>query len=287
MTLIAQISDLHGQSAGALAYGVVDTNSLVQAAIAHLNQLNPQPDLVVATGDLVQQGTLADYQQLRAMLANLRAPIYLMPGNHDQGTNLRQVFADHHYLANSLDHLSYVVDGYPIRLIMLDNTLPGEKSGRLDAQRLAWLEAQLVRAPEAPTLIFMHHPPFTTGIPWMDRRWLDGRDALAALIAQHGQVERVSCGHLHRVMYRRWAGTIASTQPSLAHQGYLDLQPDTASQFVMEPPAYQLHIWGNGSLVSHTVFVGNFDGPHRFSDGQKSSGADSFNQNHLRFPLSG
>ncbi|MEA5452826.1 phosphodiesterase [Leptolyngbya sp. CCNP1308] len=271
MTLIAQISDLHVQSAGALAYGVVDTNSLVRAAIAHLNRLNPQPDLVVATGDLVQQGTLADYQQLREMLSNLRAPIYLMPGNHDQGTNLRQVFADHHYLASFRDHLSYVVDDYPIRLIMLDNTLPGEKSGRLDHQRLAWLEAQLVRAPEAPTLIFMHHPPFMTGIPWMDRRRVGGSDALADLIAQHSQVERISCGHLHRVMYLRWAGTIASTQPSLAHQSFLDLQPHTASQFVMEPPAYQLHIWGNGSLVSHTVFVGDFDGPYRFSDGQKST----------------
>ncbi|MBD1915449.1 MULTISPECIES: phosphodiesterase [Cyanophyceae] len=272
MTLIAQISDLHVQSAGALAYGIVDTNSLVQAAIAHLNQLNPQPDLVVATGDLVQQGTLADYQQLRELLANLRAPIYLMPGNHDDGANLQQVFADHHYLASSMNHLSYVVDDYPIRMIMLDNTLPGKKSGGLDDQRLAWLEAQLVRAPKAPTLMFMHHPPFVTGIPWMDRRRLGGSDALAALIAQHSQVERISCGHLHRVMYLRWAGTIASTQPSLVHQGFLDLQPDTASQFVMEPPAYQLHIWGNGSLVSHTVFVGNFDGPYRFSDGQKSNG---------------
>lgn len=270
MTLIAQISDLHVQSADVLAYGVVDTNSLVQAALAHLNRLNPQPDLVVATGDLVQQGTLTDYQQLREMLANLRAPIYLMPGNHDQGANLRQVFADHPYLTRSIDHLSYVVDDYPIRLIMLDNTLPGEKSGRLDSQRLAWLEAQLVRAPETPTLIFMHHPPFMTGIPWMDRRRLDGSDALAALIAQHGQVERVSCGHFHRVMYLGWAGTITSTQPSLVHQGYLDLQPDTDSQFIMEPPAYQLHLWGKGSLVSHTVFVGNFDGPYRFSDGQKS-----------------
>lgn len=268
MTLIAQISDLHVQAA--LAYGVVDTNSLVKAAIAHLNQLNPQPDLVVATGDLVQQGTLANYQQLKALIADLRAPIYLMAGNHDQGANLRQVFADHGYLASTRDHLSYVVDGYPIRLIMLDNTQPGEKSGRLDHQRLAWLEAQLVQAPTTPTLLFMHHPPFDTGIPWMDRRRLEGRDALAALIAQHPQVERVSCGHLHRGMYRRWAGTIASTQPSLVHQGYLDFCPDAASQFVMEPPAYQLHLWAAGSLVSHTVFVGTFDGPYRFSDGQKS-----------------
>lgn len=273
MTLIAQISDLHVQAPGLLAYGVVDTNSRVANAICHLNQLNPQPDLVVATGDLVQTGTLADYHQLRVLLAELRAPIYLMPGNHDHGTTLRQVFADHAYLFGSTDHLSYGLDHYPIRLLMLDNTLPGHKSGGFDSQRLAWLKGQLERAPETPTLIFMHHPPFTTGIPWMDRRRPEGAEALAALIAQHPQVERISCGHWHRTMYCRWAGTIASAQPSLVHQGGLDLQPDTPGQFVMEPPAYQLHLWTNHHLVSHTVFVGDFDGPYRFADGQKISRA--------------
>lgn len=109
---------------------------------------------------------------MKALLADLRAPIYLMPGNHDQGANLRQVFADHAYLASDRDHLSYVVDDYPIRLIMLDNTLPGEKSGRLDHQRLAWLEAQLAAAPEAPTLIFMHHPRLRPAFPgWIAAGW--------------------------------------------------------------------------------------------------------------------
>lgn len=77
------------------------------------------------------------------------------------------------------------------------------------------------------------------------------------------------------MIYRRWAGTIASPQPSLVHQGALDLRPDTVSQFVMEHPAYQLHSWQNESLVSHTVFVGDFDGPYRFSDGRKVSAQKS------------
>ncbi|MGJ3251156.1 MAG: hypothetical protein ACFE0J_08500 [Elainellaceae cyanobacterium] len=35
----------------------------------------------------------------------------------------------------------------------------------------------------------------------------------------------------------------------------------------MEPPAYQLHIWNESELVSHTVYVGHYLGPYRFSDG--------------------
>lgn len=268
MTIIAQISDLHVQQPGKLAYGVVDTNSLVAEAIARLSRLNPQPDVVVASGDLIQDGTVEEYELLKGILAPLQCPVYLMPGNHDHRDNLRQVFSTHTYLAKESAHISYVVDDYPMRMIMLDSIIPGQGGGRVDAERLAWLEQQLLVDPETPTLIFMHHPPFTTGIPWMDRKRFQGHQALADLISQHPQVKRISCGHLHRTINCSWAGTIASSQPSLVHQSALDFDPDGPSQFVMEPPAYQLHVWTDENLVSHTLYVGQFDGPYRFSTGK-------------------
>ncbi|ERN42919.1 putative phosphohydrolase [Rubidibacter lacunae KORDI 51-2] len=269
MTLIAQISDLHVQTPGQLAYGVVDTNRLVAQAIAQINQLQPHPDAIVASGDLVQHGTIDEYETLKTILSPLRSPLFLMPGNHDCRANLRQVFTHQPFSLSPLGHLSYAVDCDPLRLILLDNTHPKKKAGWLDEQRLKWLAHQLEEAPQSPTIIFMHHPPFLTGIPWMDRHQLEGERELKALVAKHQQVERVSCGHLHRGMYCRWAGAIASAQPSLVHQGGLELRPDTPSQFVMEPPAYQLHIWKNQSLISHIAFIGKFDGPYRFSDGRR------------------
>ncbi len=267
MTLIAQISDLHVQLPGKLAYGVVDTNPLVAEAIARLSRLNPQPDVVVASGDLIQDGTVEEYELLKVMLTPLQCPVYLMPGNHDHRDHLRQVFNTHTYLPKESSHVSYVVDGYSIRMIMLDSIIPGKGGGCVDAARLAWLEQQLAAAPDTPTLLFMHHPPFATSIPWMDRKRLQGHGALAALIGQHSQVKRISCGHLHRTIYCPWAGTVASSQPSLVHQSAVDFDPDSASQFVMEPPAYQLHVWTNETLVSHTMYVGQFEGPYRFSTG--------------------
>ena len=269
MTLIAQISDLHVQLPDKLAYGVVDTNPLVAEAIAQLSRLTPQPDLVVASGDLIQDGTLAEYELLNSMLAPLQCPVYLMPGNHAHRAHLHQVFSTHVYLPECATHLSYVVDDYPIRMIMLDTIVPGQGGGCVDAERLTWLKQQLLAAPTTPTLIFMHHPPFATGIPWMDRKQFQGHQALKTLINQYPQVKRISCGHLHRTMYCQWAGTIASSQPSLVHQSAIDFTPDASSQFVMEPPAYQIHVWSDQNLISHTVFVGQFDGPYRFADGQK------------------
>ena len=268
MTLIAQISDLHVYSPDKLAYGIVDTNPLVAKAIKQLSRLTPQPDAVVASGDLVHKGTPEEYEVLKTILAPLNCPLYLMPGNHDQRDNLRQAFANHTYLPGDLSHLSYVVDAYPIRMIMLDSIVPGQGGGCVDAERLSWLEQQLLAAPATPTLIFIHHPPFATGIPWMDRNRFQGHGALENLLRQHPQVKRVSCGHLHRGIYRAWAGTVASSQPSLVHQGAIDFAPESPSQFAMEPPAYQLHIWTGETLISHTVYVGQFDGPYRFSDGK-------------------
>ncbi|MEM1281527.1 MAG: metallophosphoesterase, partial [Cyanobacteria bacterium P01_H01_bin.152] len=138
-TTIAQISDLHVQLPGKLAYGVVDTNPLVTAAIDRLSKLYPQPDLVIASGDLIQDGTLVEYELLKTMLAPLQCPVYLMPGNHDHRDHLRQVFANHTYLPRDTTHLSYVVADYPIRMIMLDSIVPGKGTGCADPERLNWL----------------------------------------------------------------------------------------------------------------------------------------------------
>jgi 3',5'-cyclic AMP phosphodiesterase CpdA len=104
----------------------------------------------------------------------------------------------------------------------------------------------------------------------MDKIGLDGAAALAAVIARHPNVERVLCGHIHRPIQVRFAGTIASVCPSPAHQVALDLAPDAPSRFKMEPPGYQLHKWSDrNGIVSHTAFIGEFAGPYPFYEGGK------------------
>ncbi|MEM7648500.1 MAG: metallophosphoesterase, partial [Cyanobacteria bacterium P01_A01_bin.70] len=110
--IIAQISDLHVQPAGQRAYGIVDTNHLLEAAIAQLNRLQPQPDLVVASGDLVDERTEAEYEMLKTLLAPLRAPLYLAMGNHDNRTAFRHVFPQLPYVPPT-GFVHYVLDDYP------------------------------------------------------------------------------------------------------------------------------------------------------------------------------
>ncbi len=262
--IVAQLTDPHIVAPGALLYGRVDTAAFLSRAVAELNRLDPLPDVTVLTGDLVDRGETVEYEHLRALLAPLAMPVFVIPGNHDAREPLRRAFAGDGYLPEE-GFLQFVIDDYPVRLVALDTLIPGDHRGALCGERLAWLERTLGAAPERPTLLLMHHPPFVTGIDFMDRFGLQSAGDLAAIVARHSQVERILCGHLHRAIDRRFAGTVAGTAPSTAHQIRLNLVPDAPLRFMFEPPGYQLHVWREDcGLVSHTAVVGDWDGPYPF-----------------------
>lgn len=265
--LVAQLSDLHIKAAGRLSYRVVDTAGMLRACIAHLLALPQRPDVAVFTGDLTDFGRPEEYAVLRELIAPLDMPVYLVPGNHDAREALCEAFPDHAYLRQMPGFVQYAIDAHPLRIVALDTLVPGEGRGELCDARLAWLDARLAEQADRPTLVLMHHPPFTTHIGHMDAQGLAGADALAAVIRRHPQVERVLCGHLHRPIEARFAGTIASTAPSAAHQVVLDLAADARSQFAMEPPAYRVHAYTPATgVVTHTAFVGSFAGPYPFHE---------------------
>jgi 3',5'-cyclic-AMP phosphodiesterase len=260
--MIAQISDPHVVMPGALLYGRIETAAMLARAVAELNRLEPPPDIVVITGDLVDKGTLAEYDHLRRLLAPLPMPVFVIPGNHDAREALRAAFGGDGYLPKD-GFLQYAVEDYPVRLVALDTLIPGEGGGELCAERLLWLDRTLAAAPDRPTVVLMHHPPFPTGIERMDRAGLREPDAFAAVIRRHSQVERILCGHLHRAISCRFAGTVAGTAPSTAHQIRLDIRSGGPLRFVLEPPGYQLHLWRDGTgLVSHTAVFGEWPGPY-------------------------
>jgi len=266
--LICQISDLHIKTPGALSYRVVDTAASLRRCVAQVLALPQRPDIVVATGDLTDFGRPEEYAHLRELLAPLPMPVYLMPGNHDDRDALRQAFPDHGYLRETEGFIQYAIDAPPLRLLALDTVIPMASGGALDAARLAWLEARLAEAPTRPTVILMHHAPFPTGIGHMDRIGLADPRPLEAIVRRHPAIERILCGHLHRLIHVRFGGTIASTCPSPAHQVVLDLAPDAANAFTLEPPGFQLHLWNDqAGLVSHTAFIGRFEGPYPFFEG--------------------
>jgi 3',5'-cyclic-AMP phosphodiesterase len=267
--LFCQITDTHIKAGRKKAYGIVDTATMLERCVEQILRLPQRPDAVIATGDLVDYGRPDEYALLRDLLAPLTMPLYLLPGNHDVRDGLRQSFPDHPYLQQWAPFVQYAIDDHPVRLVALDTVIPMQGGGELCSDRLTWLDRTLARQPEKPTIVALHHPPFATGIGHMDRIGLKGADGLAQVIARHPQVERVIAGHLHRPITQRFAGTVASTCPSPAHQVALDIAPDAADNYVLEPPGFQLHWWNGSALVTHTAYIGEFEGPYPFRVGGK------------------
>jgi hypothetical protein len=216
--LIAQLSDPHFMPENVRLFGRLDTAGYLKRAVEHLNALGP--DVVLITGDLTNDGDEQVYAAFADIVAALHAPFFVLTGNHDDREIMRAWFADH--LPGS-GPLCYVIDSFSVRLIALDTLVAGEPWGRLGPEQLEWLDARLLEMPERPTVVALHHPPFRTGIGHLDRSMLRDADALAAVVGRHPQVERVVCGHVHRAIQCRFAGTLAQSAPSCAHQAELIL----------------------------------------------------------------
>lgn len=263
--LICQLSDLHVRRPGELAYRRVDTESYVRRCVSDIASLDPRPDAIVITGDVVDRGAEEEYAHARTLLAPLAVPIYVIPGNHDDRSGLRRAFAASAETQESSDFVQYTASVGAVRLIALDTLLPGEGGGRLCEARLAWLEEALARASPVPVVILMHHPPFATGIEYMDVVGLETAYPLEPIIRRHPNVERILCGHVHRTIVRRYGGTLAVTCPSPAHQVALDFAAGAPASFVMEPPGYLLHRWSEDEgFTTYAAVLGDYDGPYRF-----------------------
>ncbi|MGH6859891.1 MAG: phosphodiesterase, partial [Phyllobacterium sp.] len=253
--IIAQISDFHARPAGIRAYAGLDTTAFMQAAVDALCALDPRPDCVLVTGDLTDCGLKEEYEAVATALSHLPMPDFVIPGNHDRRDVMRESLRHSHpYLMQHPTYLHYVIDDFPVRLIGLDTIMAGEHGGEICAEREDWLAARLGEGQPRPTLVFMHHPPFRTGVPAMDLMMCRSSPSFARMIEDHPEIERIATGHYHRSIVVRWAGTIGFVAPGTAHQVALDLRENEPTRLVHEPPAFALHVHRPGiGIASHVV----------------------------------
>ncbi|MGI9524783.1 MAG: phosphodiesterase [Hyphomicrobiaceae bacterium] len=268
--LIAQLSDTHIKSHGALAYGKIDTAAALRAAIQHINDLRPIPDLVLLTGDLTDNGTREQMDHCCELLHALIPPLFPIPGNHDSGANFADAFPKAAECAWP-GGFSYMIEEFPVKICMLDSSVPEKPYGALHAECLARLEQVLDTNPDAPTLIAVHHPPIDVGIRHMDQQRLETVDELRRIIHHRPQVLAILCGHIHRTILGMLGMTPVVVAPSPAHAVTLDFNPSGPPTFIVEPPGILIHKWNPdpapfGQLMTHTSYIGDFGSPHPFFD---------------------
>lgn len=238
---VVQLSDPH-VGAGA------DSRRSLEAAVAAVNRFPGQPLAVLVSGDIAPDGG-EDYAFARETLDRLDAPFHVLPGNHDDRAEMRRAFG---LPGSGAEPIQYALDLGPLRILVLDTHRPGSDAGELDPPRLAWLEAELARAPAQPTLIALHHPPLQLGIEAWDEIGLAvaEREELGRIVADHPQVRGLIAGHLHHATFGQLAGRPVLAAPSSYVQVKLDLGM-TDLEIASEPPGFAVHTLAAGQLVSY------------------------------------
>jgi 3',5'-cyclic-AMP phosphodiesterase len=247
--VLVQLSDFHLGATWAQG----NTRELLADTIEWICAHGPKPDAVLVSGDLADHATDDEYELARELLELLSAPVYVLPGNHDERSALRRHFDLPDADAEPIQYTAYVG---PLRLVVLDSTRPGEDGGQLDESRLAWLEMALAADQAAPTVIAMHHPPLATGVPGWDEIVLPRSDrlALARVVEKQPQVQRIVAGHLHRTL----AGAIGGRSVLAVPSTYVQAQVDFAATTIplsSERPGFAVHALIDGELASYVQGV--------------------------------
>ncbi len=259
--LLAQITDTHMLPPGEIAYGVADTEARLRAAVATINAA--KPDLVLHTGDFAHKGAPEAYELAQSILADLDAPFYAIPGNHDLRANMRAAFRDTAWMPekDSPDaFIHYAIDAGPVRILALDSVIPGEAGGELCEARLGWLKARLDEDAETPTMLALHHPPFSSGLDGFSATGLGGVEALAALLQGRSNVVRIVAGHIHRNIVGMCGGVPAVVAPSASYPFAFDTAKGAPLSISFEHPGVGMHLWSAAfGLLSHSVQIGDFE----------------------------
>lgn len=270
MTVIVQFSDAHLVKDGAPAYGRIDTCAGLRRAVEHMVRLDAAVggiDAFVVSGDLTDHGEREAYALFREITAPLNAPIYVLPGNHDLREPMRAAFADGGYMP-SHGQLDYAIDVGQATMIALDTLCEGQPWGTLSAAQCAWLDDVLATRPDRAALLFLHHPPFATGIGHMDAIGLRDADALAEVAKRRSNLRLIGCGHVHRAATACWSGVTTMICPAPSHAVSLDFRAGAPGCFSLEPGGVLVHRFNHdvaGSLVSQVSYIGPWPGPFPFA----------------------
>lgn len=281
LLLIAHISDFHIVPPPALCYGFSDTRAGLMRAVTALNGLFPRPDLVLASGDLIDEPSIEAYATLRAILAKLDIALVLLPGNHDDRALLAEAFPEHDYLPQDGAPAHFVRDLGAVRLVAFDAVVPGKEYAEPTAEALDWLEATLAAVPAQPTMLVLHHPPIPTGLAFMDAIQPPWPPRLAAILSAHPQVRLVGCGHVHRLIDGMLGHARVASAGSTGHQFVFATDLDSPPRLSDEPAMIRLHLWHGVAVTSFATPVDRDFTTHTFE------GIDEAGWKHIRAHLLG
>jgi Icc protein len=208
-------------------------------AVDEINQAEPLPQLVVHTGDIAHNGQAREYQAAHKLLAQLKMPLYVIPGNKDERKEMRKVFGDEMRLGVDQQFFQYSINCDSYRLLFLDTLDEGERLGTFCKSRFSNFTHLLEEDRRKPTIVFMHHPTFD--IVEAPRPFqFDSRETVRRfdnIVRNNPQITRIFSGHSHR--YGRHA--IGNTELLAISAVAIDLRWGDYGEEMRDRPVYEIY----------------------------------------------
>ncbi|SAI66346.1 cAMP phosphodiesterase [Bordetella ansorpii] len=237
--LLIQLTDMHLMDEPHAEMLGVDTEASLKAVLRQAMREMPDAQLVLATGDVAQDGSRGAYRRLRGLLGQLGTTVRCLPGNHDDAAAMHAVLPD---------WTTPITDVGAWRVVMLDSTVRGSDAGHLDDRQLDLLDQAAATADDRHILVALHHNPVQMDSDRHDTMMVDNPMALFQRLADIPQARVVLWGHVHRQFDRR------------RHNLRLLASPSTCFQFAVHngrhtldgaAPGYRwLKLYRDGSLAT-------------------------------------
>lgn len=217
--------------------------------LAHYRAGEWRADVVVVTGDLIQDDSAAAYQNFCHLLGDLELPVYCVPGNHDVRDLMQTATsqAPFHYCE------SYETDDW--LFVGVDSCVNERAGGFITNSEFDRVDAAIQASAAAHVMLYLHHPMVALGSRWLDSVGMDnGAEALQRFSAS-GKVRLAIFGHVHQDFVAEHAGLTIMATPSTCSQF-----ASGSAEFAIadSPPAYRrIELESDGTFQHELIWVGN------------------------------
>ncbi len=245
---VVQLTDAHLFASPAGTLLGFNTRDSLQHVVAQVGREQPRIDLLLCTGDLSQDGSVASYQAFRALTGGFAAPTRWLPGNHDEAEVMAQVAPE---LVQS------VTDIGSWRVVTLNTAVQGATHGLLEQDQLSILDDALASAGERHCLVCCHHQPVDIGCAWIAPIGLRNADQLLRRLQGYPQVKVLLWGHIHQEWDEQRDGLRLLATPSTCIQFAVGSEDFKVSE---EQPGYRwLRLHADGRVETGVERAADFE----------------------------
>lgn len=252
---IVQITDLHILADEEATISGVNTSQSLALVINDIQSLTPPPQLVIASGDLTDDGSAAAYRKLKSLFGKLDYPVYILAGNHDEIAVMQsELVGDNVFYQRQIS-----LDDWQILLV---NSKARDGSfGFTSKAELCWLNDELDKAKQ-PVLLAMHHTPLRLCASQTCQ--FKNAGELLSVINKHQVARGLIAGHTHNdveeVRDNLRIMTTPSTMVQVTHNQHEARTPDKDFWAFHVPDIFRhgyrvVDLYANGEIVSEVHWV--------------------------------